>query len=904
MKGYAASAAVWMLASRWVLEALMSHKLVPALMPGLAPGTWVSRWRVAPVRTEDRARLNGLAGALPGVARAWVSDTNGKVRRAASVLHAFLDAAADGLMRSATVDTAPRPGPGPGWAVRLGEALAGPTPDFALQGLGERQLPSALEHWIASATSFAAGGRPVIGFRLEEPSAGDGPWRVTYHLIGSAGESRLSVAELKRGEGEGGQRMVAPEESLLNALSRCAMVFAPIARSLSERLPIGVGVDAHEAWTFLTRASVRLERAGYHVEVPAALTRVGRRRVRPRLRLGDDQDEPLRSGLLAGLVQYRWEASLGDDTLTPHEFLELAASKAPLVRHRGEWVAVDPAEIARLKALIEKGGGSMSAAEALRLALAGEAPVPDAPDAMADVVGHGNVAAALRALQEGASEGFSVAEPPLSLEGVLRPYQKRGFAWLKHVTDVGFGACLADDMGLGKTVQVLALMLHAAESEGDIRALVVCPTSVVGNWRREIERFTPALRCAIHHGPQRAQTMDQFSRRMGRELKTRGTIVVTSYALVRGDQDLLTKFTFDVVVLDEAQNIKNPAAVQSQAVRKLNAIRRIALTGTPVENRVSELWSIIDFLNPGLMGSLGHFRRQFSVPIERDGDREAADQLRKLTAPFILRRLKADPTIAPELPEKGETVRFCPLTREQAALYQAALEQGMQDISGLEQGMARRGRILAMLTALKQICNHPAHYLRDRRITPSRSGKFVRFLEIIEHVFDSGGSALVFTQYREMGDILVEVITQLYGFQPPFLHGSLSRNARERVVADFQSPLGPRLMVVSLRAGGTGLNLTRANHVFHYDRWWNPAVEDQATDRAFRIGQTRDVTVHRMVSQGTLEEQVHQILEDKRLLADRVIGTDETWLGDLDDSMLYRLVSLGSDALLDEDGEA
>jgi len=916
------SVGVWALASKWVVEAVFRELVVPALKPTTSNGNgaarahvevWDARWQLAPVRPDDRTRLADLAAALPGVARSWPEE-NGTVLTAASALDTYMNCAADGLMRAPTAKTAPRPAEGTKWVMRLGAALAGPDASFTLETLADRTLPRAMSTWIDPVLALSSPDRALIGFRLEEPKSDSMPWRVSFHLVDGVGETRVPVADLLAGKREAIGKSSAwtrPEETLLGALARCVPVFEPFERALGAKLTPGVSVDASEAWDFLTHAGLQLERAGYFVEVPRALSAVGTRRVRGRMRVGVRPDIPTapserERGLLAGLVHFRWEVSLGDDTLTAREFTKLVETNAPLVLHRGKWVAVDPADIERLRALMQKGGGTLEAAEALRLALAGEVQVDELEGITAEVVTDGPVERALKALLEG-PEAMRTAlddelEPPDGLCATLRPYQERGYAWLESVTSTGLGACLADDMGLGKTVQLLALLQYVAESRIKRRFLVVCPTSVIGNWAREIWRFTPELNCVIHHGPSRAGSLKQLKERMDGEYPNEGAVVITSYALVRGDQRLLSRFTFDAVVLDEAQNIKNPEAGQSQAVRKLSARRTIALTGTPVENRLTELWSIMDFLNPGLLGNRSQFKKTFAIPVERYGDNEAAEQLRRITSPFILRRLKTDPTIAPELPEKDEIVRYCPLTREQASLYQKTIDMGMEEIQGMEQGMKRRGRILAMLTQLKQICNHPAHYLKDKTNKPSRSGKALRFMDLMENVLDNDGAALIFTQYREMGDLLAEMLTKAFVPRAPFLHGGLSRTAREKMVKEFQHPSGPPVMIVSLRAGGTGLNLTRANHVFHYDRWWNPAVEDQATDRAFRIGQTRDVTVHRMVCQGTLEEQIHQMLEEKRQLADAVIEAGERWLSELDDDDLTELITLGRAATLEGEG--
>lgn len=912
IRRFSPASRVWILAAKWAVLAIDRQQIVPALRPLEEEGASEAEWRVAPVQGEDRARLASLAAAMPGVARCWSNDPQGRVLSTSRVLQEFLDAAADGLLRTASTATVPIPGQGLDWVVRLAESLGGPDRRFVSRGARDARLLDTLNQWTAPAISLGDSGRPMVGFRLAEPTAGRKSWELSYHLFGGAGAGgveRVAAADLGRKDADGPTReliarMVDPQDTLLEALGRCARVFSPIHRSLSAKLPTAITVDASEAWEFLTHASLQLERAGYMVEVPAALSRVGHRRVRARMRVGVEppsgSDGSAASGLLRGIVNYRWEACLGEDTLTAKEFLALAKAKAPLVEHRGEWVAVDPSDVERLQALIEEGEGTLDAAEALRLALTGEVVMNDAAAISAEVVGDGVVAQALEALREGVEVEPRDLEPPTSLRAELRPYQRRGYAWLVSVTSIGFGACLADDMGLGKTVQLLALLAAIAEDAEAPRFLVACPTSVIGNWRREIHRFAPDLRAVIHHGPTRAQSRDELEERIGRDAAKVPAVIITSYALVRRDLELLGELPFDCLVLDEAQNIKNPEAAQSQAVRLLTARRRVALTGTPVENRLTELWSILDFLNPGLLGGRTAFKKSFAVPIERYGDEDAADLLRRVTGPFILRRLKTDPNIAPELPDKVETTRYCPLTREQAALYQATVDSAFEEIASLEVGMKRRGRILAMITAIKQICNHPAHYLRDGGLAVKRSGKLTRFLQIVDEVSASDGAALVFTQYREMGDILQAVLGEQLDEAVPFLHGGLTRQVRDRMVQEFQSPGGPTVMVVSLRAGGTGLNLTRANHVFHYDRWWNPAVEDQATDRAFRIGQTRDVTVHRMVSQGTMEEQIHQILEDKRSLAGLVVESGETWISELDDDTLRSLMTLGQDAVLEE----
>jgi len=489
--------------------------------------------------------------------------------------------------------------------------------------------------------------------------------------------------------------------------------------------------------------------------------------------------------------------------------------------------------------------------------------------------------------------------PPAGLAATLRPYQLRGYAWLHRLTRWGLGACLADDMGLGKTVQTLALLLRDREEGARDPILLVCPTSLVGNWLREAARFAPSLRVLAHHGPSRPRG-EAFAA-AARE----HDVVVTTYPLLVRDLPALEAVRWRGVVLDEAQNIKNPEARQARAARALRTDWRVALTGTPVENGVGDLWSLMEFLNPGLLGSQAAFRRAFLVPVQVDRDPEATRRLRALTGPFLLRRRKDDPDVAPDLPPKLERQVFCTLTREQASLYAAVLEdldRRLRDPEVAEPGVARRGLVLSVLTRLKQVCNHPAHLLGDRSPLGRRSGKLNRLTEMLEEVLAAGEQALVFTQFAEMGALLQGHLRDVLGREVLFLHGGVPAAARQDLVERFQQGRAP-VFVLSLRAGGTGLNLTAATHVFHFDRWWNPAVEDQATDRAYRIGQTRRVQVHKLLCAGTVEERVEAVLASKRDLADQLVGSGEAWIAELDDARLRELLALSPESV-GEDEEA
>jgi SNF2 family DNA or RNA helicase len=445
-------------------------------------------------------------------------------------------------------------------------------------------------------------------------------------------------------------------------------------------------------------------------------------------------------------------------------------------------------------------------------------------------------------------------------------------------------------MGLGKTIQTITLLLDVKrQSKKILPALIVCPTSVVGNWRHEIQRFAPGLNIYTHQGVERLSGKALMKQLNGVD------VVLTSYPLLARDRDTLETVEWSTVILDEAQNIKNSTTKQAQAARALKSGHRIALTGTPVENRLTELWSILHFLNPGYLGSEKSFRQRFANPIEKLDDTDAAKRLKQLTAPFILRRLKTDPTIISDLPEKMEMKVYTTLTTEQGTLYEAVVKEVMERIENADaegDNMSRRGLVLSLLMQLKQICNHPAQYLKDGSSLDGRSGKLSRLSEMLEEVYATDDRALVFTQFAEMGELLRDHLRVMFYDEPLWLHGGTKIKEREDMIRRFQAERGPKVFILSLKAGGVGLNLTRANHVFHFDRWWNPAVENQATDRAFRIGQMRNVQVHKFVCAGTLEEKIDEMIESKKVLAERIVGADESWLTELDTASLRDLVQL------------
>jgi hypothetical protein len=918
-----ASVAAWSLAAKLALDLVARERILP--LPRPDRGKAEARWGVSLSLPDDAERFARLARALPPSAhavplaredhphsrRGQKAQDGVQVWAPEALLAEFLDATADALVRQASARTPMRltAGERGRWEGRFVAALTKPDPTFVAEGFHERALPDELAEWVAPVRGALAAHSPRVSLKLDPPvdrtrARTRRAWQLFYFLQAPDDPSLLLPAgRVWAAAGERLQWMdhifAAPQELLLRGLAQAARLFPPIERSLKAARPESQPLSDEEAWRFLSEAAPLLSEAGFTVLLPAELSPAGQRRLRLRMRVG--AVAPGVAGAVAAegrlsleaLVAYRWEVALGDQSLSPQEFKALAALKRPLVRWRGEWVVMDPREIAEIRRLLDEAkAGRLAAREALAATLRERLPregfrVP------VEVLPEGPLASVIARLRAGTEP----VPPPADLAGTLRPYQERGLAWLALMAGLGLGGCLADDMGLGKTVQTIAFLLarRTARPDDPRPALIVCPTSVVGNWERELARFAPTLPVVCHHGPDRARSVQALKE------APRHAVVVTTYGLLRRDQALLSEIDWAVAVLDEAQNIKNAAARQAGAARVLQAAHRFALTGTPVENRLAELWSILEFCTPGLLGPLERFRRQFAIPIERYRDDLAADELRRLIRPFVLRRLKSDPGIVADLPPKQEIAVVCTLTREQATLYQAAVDEAMAKIKAAE-GIQRRGLVLALLTALKQICNHPAHYLREPGPLPSRSGKLDRLTEMLEETVASGDRALVFTQFREMGERLVPHLERSLEREVLFLHGGVPRTARDGMVRRFQEDRpGPPVFVLSLKAGGTGLNLTRATRVFHFDRWWNPAVEDQATDRAHRIGQRRLVQVYRLLTAGTLEEKIDALLANKRALADRIVGAGEAWLTELSEDELRRLLTLSADTVVEDD---
>ncbi len=682
------------------------------------------------------------------------------------------------------------------------------------------------------------------------------------------------------------------EKDLLLSLGYAASIYPKIWQGLETDEPVGFTLTLQEAFEFLKESAWILEDAGYKVIVPAWWTPEGRQRAKIRIKGSPKKSAPSSVGKghfqLSQIIQYHYELAIGDQPVTEAEWQQLVEAKSPLVKFRGQWMELDPSNMEQMLNFWQthqQGSAELTLLEWMQKSA-------DAKDGF-EVESDQSLESMMTKLFD--ASRLEPIDDPHHLQGNLRDYQKRGVAWISYLEKLGLNGCLADDMGLGKTIQVIAALLRERESnEPVLPTLLIAPTSVVGNWFKEIAKFAPNLRVLIHHGGDRLHDEQEF-----KAASLNHDVVITSYTLARKDAALFALGNWRRVVLDEAQNIKNPKAAQTKAILKLESQHRLALTGTPIENRLLDLWSIFNFLNPGYLGKEAQFRKTFELPIQKENNLNQSRVLKKLVEPFILRRVKTDKEIIKDLPDKIEHKQYCNLTKEQASLYEAVVKDVMEQLEDSE-GMQRKGLILSTLMKLKQICNHPRQFLQDNSdFTPERSHKLTRLGEMLEEIIAEGESLLIFTQFTEIGEAIQKYLKLSLHYPTYYLHGGTSRPKREQMISEFQDPdSDPSAFVLSLKAGGVGITLTKANHVFHFDRWWNPAVEDQATDRAFRIGQKKNVFVHKFVTLGTLEERIDQMIEDKKSVANLVVGSDESWLTELDNNSFKALIALNRQTVI------
>ncbi|MEH2392395.1 MAG: DEAD/DEAH box helicase [Nostoc sp.] len=917
----------WSQVARWSLDLISRCKFLPTI-DRQSDGVFAAKWQVLLDSAVDGTRLEKFSANMPLVCRTF--QESAELKEKDSTLNAHYSAVDFptepqelllGFLNS-TIDA----------QVRRMVGSQPPMEAKAMSTTGSAYaLPSAVRQWLQALTSAS---HPVNAdaieverleaalkawtmplqyqltlktlfrtcFQLRSPESGETDWTLAYFLQAADDpEFLVDTATIWNNPVERlvyeNRTIEQPQEIFLRGLGVASRLYPAIAPSFETEYPQSSRLNPIQAYEFIKAVAWRLEDSGLGVILPPSLANREGWANRLGLKITAETPKKKQGRLgLQSLLNFQWQLAIGGQTISKAEFDKLVALNSPLVEINGEWVELRPQDIKTAQTFFttRKDQMALSLEDALRFSTGDTQVIEKLPVVSFEASG---------ALQEliGALTNNQAIAPlltPTGFQGQLRPYQERGAAWLSFLERWGLGACLADDMGLGKTIQLIAFLLHLKEQDAlENPTLLVCPTSVLGNWEREVNKFAPSLKILQYHGDKRPKGKAFL------EAVKNHDLIVTSYSLLYRDIKSLQSVSWQIIVLDEAQNVKNPEAKQSKAVRQLEATFRIALTGTPVENRLQELWSILDFLNPGYLGNRQFFQRRFAMPIEKYGDTASLNQLRSLVQPFILRRLKSDRDIIQDLPDKQEMTVFCGLTGEQAALYQQVVEQSLAEIDSAE-GLQRRGMILALLIKLKQICNHPAQYLKQATLEQHNSAKLLRLEEMLEEVLSESDRALIFTQFAEWGKLLKPYLEKQLGREIFFLYGSTSKKQREEMIDRFQhDPQGPPIMILSLKAGGVGLNLTRANHVFHFDRWWNPAVENQATDRVFRIGQTRNVQVHKFVCTGTLEEKIHDMIESKKQLAEQVVGAGEEWLTELDTDQLRNLLILDRSAVIDDDAE-
>ncbi|NJS11742.1 MAG: DEAD/DEAH box helicase [Microcoleus sp. CSU_2_2] len=916
----------WSHISRWSLDLLARCKFLPALEIQ-SDGSAIAKWQPLLDSSTDKLRLATFTRQMPTACRTYQEKATppypqgGKRREEKEEELSQLPLAVDlpvradklvlGFLRS-VVDSQVRSAIGSNLDIKT----VSPSREW-LQSLQQesgivRAESQALESLATKLNAWTAPLQNQLSqqsqfrtcFHLIPPSPGKVNWSLNYCLqAADEAEFIVDARTIWNNPVErlayAGRTIESPQETLLSGLGLASKLYPLIEPSLQEQRPQSCLLKPLDAYNFLKSVAWRFTDSGLGVVLPPSLTKTDGWASRLGLSIQAETPKltPAKGGVgLQSLLNFKWELSIGGQRISKAEFDRLVELNSPLVEINGEWVELRAPDVKAAQTFFasRKEQMTLSLEDALRLAAGDSQTIEKLP--VVNFAATGQLQELLNTLNN--NEVVS-AIAPTSFRGELRPYQALGVGWLAFLERWGLGACLADDMGLGKTIELIAFLVHLKEKNAlEAPTLLVCPTSVLGNWEREVRKFGPTLKVLLHHGDKRVKGKAFAAAIEGKDL------IITSYSLVFRDAKEIQSIKWQGLVLDEAQNIKNSESKQSKMVRQIEASFKIALTGTPVENRLQELWSILDFLNPGYLGPRNFFQRRFAIPIEKYGDRESLQSLRSLVRPFILRRLKTDKSIIQDLPEKQEITVFCGLAVQQADLYQKIVEESITELESAA-GIQRRGMILALLVKLKQLCNHPALLKAEEKpkelgIKIQESGKLQRLLEMLEEVLAEGDRALIFTQFAEWGKLLKPHLEQHLGREILFLYGGIKQQQREEMIDRFQhDPQGPPIMILSLKAGGTGLNLTRATHVFHYDRWWNPAVENQATDRVFRIGQTRNVQVHKFVCTGTLEEKIHDMIESKKALAEQVVSAGENWITELDTDQLRNLLILDRDAIIE-----
>lgn len=731
---------------------------------------------------------------------------------------------------------------------------------YAFDQPGEREIPGSIAAWLSSYSIRQSRFVPVL--TVDENV--DGMFYVNLGVEDVEAPEKwiTALSDVLAKEEFASSRL-----PILKAFTDLSVIIPEVGRYIARKAARALRYSLDEFVPLLMRIIPAIKLLGVKVFLPKSLENLIR--PKPTLKLKKKTGGSPSCFRLSDLFEFEWEVALGDEVVSAEDFHRLLGQAGKLLKFKGQYIYTSPEDLEKVNKAIA-GVGNVSPGEMLQAAILGE--YDSAPIVLSDE--------AKELIEEFTNE--EEIPVPDGVKAELRPYQKRGYSWLYRNMRVGFGSILADDMGLGKTLQTITL-LQKMKDEGVLRekpALVVVPTGLLSNWQAEISRFAPGLTSFIYHG----------TGRQGPE--SRVDILLTTYGVLRSDQKIFAKVKWSVMVIDEAQNIKNPTAIQSKAVRSITADTKIALSGTPVENRLTEFWSIMDYANSGYLGNLKSFKSEYANPIQLYNDEECAARFRKVTAPFMMRRMKTDMTIISDLPDKVEINEYSALSPEQAALYHKTLDAAMAEIEGKDTSdsaalFERQGLILQMILALKQICNHPAQYLKNGNMSPSLSGKVEMLLDRLDGIVDAGEKVLVFTQFKEMGEMLVKFVGDRTGKAPMFYHGGCSVKQRNEMVSRFQNGREDKIFILSLKAAGTGLNLTAASHVIHFDLWWNPAVEAQATDRAYRIGQNKNVMVHRFITKDTFEEKIDAMIQRKKHLAEMTVSTGESWIGKLSNKELH-----------------
>ena len=733
---------------------------------------------------------------------------------------------------------------------------------FAFDKLGEKETHSAIYKWLSKFSIAQLDFAPLI--KIDE----DGGNNFTVELfIENRKNSLAEPVPLSKFMTQ--KKYINNKFSVYESLSNLSNHFVDVKELIATSGKKELNYDSESFAAILLEIIPVVKLLGINILLPNSLKSL----LRPKtsLSLSENGSEKTEKSYLSldKMLEFQWQIAIGDQNISIEEFKKLVANLSGVVKIKDQYVLINQDEVQKLLNNLEK-DTDLKTHELLQAALTEEyksAKInisPKAKKIITDLLKTEKVAL------------------PEHLNATLRPYQLKGYEWLYKNIKVGFGSIIADDMGLGKTLQVIAVILKLKQEKALVKqkGLVIVPTTLITNWVKEIVKFAPEIKTHVYHG-------------QNRELITEDVdMVITTYGLIRSDINVLSKKKWAIVVIDEAQNIKNPGTGQTKAIKKIKAPVKIAMSGTPVENRLSEYWSISDFANKNYLGTIKYFKKEFANPIELDRDHKKLDKFKAITEPFIIRRLKTDKNVISDLPDKVENNKFVHLTKQQTAIYQNVVSNIMAEISNTkdQQSIQRKGLVFKLMTALKQICNHPSQFLKKEEYNPELSGKAMMLINLLEKIYESNEKVLIFTQYKEMGDILEKIIKDKFQTESLFLHGGISRKKRDEMVDDFQNKKHIKTFILSIKAGGTGLNLTAANHVIHYDLWWNPAVENQATDRAFRIGQEKRVMVYRLITEGTFEEKINEMLISKKELADLTVATGEKWIGDLSNKELASLV--------------